>query len=274
MKKWTLILVALALCFGCQERRQSSAPTVNKQPNKKAAVDPAKAPAEKAAVKQKVEAEKFVWPPLREPGKEIVVAPNVMAKNYLVILDGSGSMNEATCAEGSKMLTAQKALDQFVKDLPEDANLGLVYFVDKKKIYAPIPLGTNNRKEFVDAVNQIRGNGRTPLRESIEKARNILDLQGQAQSGLGEYTIVVVTDGEETVDETLAPLDRVVRSIIENTPIALYTIGFCISGNHSLNRSGVTYRDARNPAELASALQGVLAESPEFSVLEFEPTAP
>ncbi|MFA4846410.1 MAG: hypothetical protein WC654_07720, partial [Patescibacteria group bacterium] len=114
---------------------------------------------------------------------------------------------------------------------------------------------------------------RTPLARSIAKAYDIISLQGQAQNGLGTYTIVLVTDGAETVDSAES-LDRTVQFILENTVIELYTIGFCISGNHSLNRNGVVYRDAKNPAELSSALQGVLAESPEFSVIEFEPTAP
>ena len=269
MKNWTLILVAIVLCFGCAKRRESPIPAANEQAKKKAAVEQAKTPEEKAKA---IEDAKFVWPPLLKEGEKVESASNVLAKNYLVVMDSSGSMSDQRCCEGSssKSEAAKAALYEFVKSVPEEANLGLVYF-QRSEIVPALPLGQSNRDQFMKFVNNTRPNGGTPLTEAVAEAYKLVSRQAQMQNGYGEYTIVVVTDG---IADNEPSLDRTVQFILDNTSIAIYTIGFCIGEKHSLNRAGVTYRDANNPAELASALQGVLAESPEFSALEFEPTAP
>lgn len=269
MKNWTLIFVAIVLCFGCAKRRESPIPAANEQAKKRAAVEQAKTPEEKAKAEEDA---KFIWPPLLKGGEQVEPAPNVLAKNYLVVLDSSGTMSDQKCCEGSasKSEAAKAAMYEFVKSVPEEANLGLVYF-QRSEIVSALPLGQGNRDQFMQFVNATVPTGGTPLTEAVAEGYKLITRQAQAQNGYGEYTIVVVTDG---FADNESSLDRTVQFILDNTSIAIYTIGFCIGDKHSLNRAGVTYRDANNPAELAKALQGVLAEAPEFSVLEFEQPAP
>jgi hypothetical protein len=86
--------------------------------------------------------------------------------------------------------------------------------------------------------------------------------QGRRQLGYGEYTIVVVTDG---IANSIPRLQKVVDKLIADTPINIYSIGFCIGQEHSLNQPGRTlYKSADNPEQLQKGLQEVLAESESF----------
>jgi hypothetical protein len=91
--------------------------------------------------------------------------------------------------------------------------------------------------------------------------------QGRRQLGYGEYTIVVVTDG---IANSIPQLQQVVDKIIATTPINIYSIGFCIGKEHSLNQPGRTlYKSADNPEQLDKGLREVLAESESFDEVEF-----
>ena len=73
-----------------------------------------------------------------------------------------------------------------------------------------------------------------------------LTAQAQKQLGYGEYNIIVVTDGQHSAGYNP---DAIVSELIEETPIVIHTIGFCLSNNHTLNRKGHTiYKAANNPA--------------------------
>ena len=91
--------------------------------------------------------------------------------------------------------------------------------------------------------------------------------QARKQLGYGEYTIVVVTDG--IANDTRLLANRV-RRILDVSPINIYTIGFCIGTDHSLNQAGrTTYKAANNPQELRQGLQEVLAEAEHFDITDF-----
>lgn len=96
----------------------------------------------------------------------------------------------------------------------------------------------------------------------------MLEKQAAAQLGYGEYNLVVVTDGDASDG---SDLEKIVDLVAGQTPINLYTVGFCIDDRHVLNQEGRTeYRSALNTEELGTALQAVLAESEEFGdVQEF-----
>jgi hypothetical protein len=212
------------------------------------------------------QSKKEVWPPVWDEKKDgpLAVSENLLAKNYLVVLDSSGSMSEHACGADfgvSKSDVAKKALKTFAGQVPADANLGFFVF-ENSEIQERLALGLNNRANFINVAEATAPNGGTPLYDAVLSGYKALTRQAQKQLGYGEYFLVVVTDGEANPGQEP---DRVVDYIIEKTPITLYTVGFCIGSHHTLNRPGVTYyREASNPQELASALQQVLAESPEF----------
>jgi hypothetical protein len=112
------------------------------------------------------------------------------------------------------------------------------------------------------AVEAVRPDYRTPLGASVHEAAVVLERQAAAQLGYGEYNLVVVTDGAATDG---SDLERIVDLVADQTPINLFTVGFCIDDRHILNQEGRTeYRSALNPEELGTALKAVLAESEDF----------
>ena len=202
-----------------------------------------------------------VWPFASQESSDRAVAENLTARNFLLIFDGSGSMRESECAGSSqKINVAKKAVKAWSRSVPVDANLGLYAFHNQGKL--TLPLATSNREAFMKAIDQIEAGGNTPLTQAMLYAYKTFTEQGQRQLGYGEYTIVVVTDG---IANSVDDLQRVVDMILAKTPIMIYSIGFCIGENHSLNQPGRTlYRSADNPQQLQEGLQDVLAESEFF----------
>lgn len=207
------------------------------------------------------------WPPAG-PGAPAALAAELTTRNFYVVLDASGSMNERACqGGGSKIEQARAALQAFVKAVPRNANLGLMVF-DQTGISERVALGGDNRDEFMRRVLAIHPSGGTPLRGAVEIGRRQLEAQARRQLGYGEYNLVIVTDGEASKGHD--PRDAV-DALIAQTPIVLHTVGFCIDARHSLNQAGRTiYKQANDTAELQRGLESVLAESPSFTVQRFK----
>ena len=206
------------------------------------------------------------WPPISREGVE--VSKDLLAKNYYVVVDGSGSMKDQACSGNqSKLEIAKSAVAAFAQSVPADANLGLQVF-DISGVQERLPLGTGNRERFIQLVNSVRATGSTPLRESVRQAYARLLDQGMKQLGYGEYHLVIVTDGEADRGQDPGP---VVNPMLGESPIVMHTIGFCIGGNHSLNQSGRTlYQAADDANQLRKGLADVLAEAPQFKLSKFK----
>ncbi len=211
--------------------------------------------------------ETYVWPPVGNE-QDVEIASDLTAKNYYVVLDCSGSMAEKGCSKGRpKLEAAKKSLAQFVELVPADANLGLLVF-QKDRIKELVPLGKDNRSQFVNAVNSTSSGGGTPLHSAIKEGYRRVEKQGRQQLGYGEYALVIVTDGAANAGQDPT---TIVQWILEKSPIQIHTIGFCIGTNHSLNMPGRTiYKAADNPTQLSEGLQEVLAEADNFDVSEFD----
>jgi uncharacterized protein with von Willebrand factor type A (vWA) domain len=205
------------------------------------------------------------WPPMDERAAQ--VAGNVMAKNYYLVIDGSGSMADEGCSNGKeKLVVAKQALNTFVDKLPSDTNVGVFAF-DNRGIGERLALGKHSSSEIIQAINSIQAGGGTPLSSGIDAGTEVLTRQAKTQLGYGEYHMVVVTDGEAS--SNYAP-DRAVKNLLAASPIVLHTIGFCINDHHSLNQPGYTiYKAANNPGDLLAGLESVLAEAPDFQVADF-----
>ncbi len=207
-----------------------------------------------------------VWPFDGDDEQEITLTKNLTAKNYILVFDGSGSMRETGCSAGrQKIAVAREAVMEWSKSVPKDANLGLIAFTNNKWIILPLTAGHTDK--FMSTVKSIVAGGGTPLSNAFGKAYKAFTHQGKRQLGYGEYTIVVVTDG---IANDAGKLTRYVNYILNKTPINIYSIGFCIGKNHTLNQPGKTiYKAADNPAQLRQGLKQVLAESDVFDDAEF-----
>jgi Ca-activated chloride channel homolog len=211
------------------------------------------------------------WPPLADQPAAAALTENVTASNYYVVLDGSGSMLRSECSGGAtKIEAAIESLQSFVRQVPADANLGLVVF-DENGTTERVPLGNGNRDAFLAALGQARAGGGTPLRSSMTLAYDKLIEQGRKQLGYGDYHLVVVTDGVPDPDSEDPA--SIVRTMTALSPVVLHTIGFCIGDNHVLNQPGRSYYVAADsPEQLTQGLDAVLAEAPSFDVVAFGKT--
>jgi hypothetical protein len=166
----------------------------------------------------------------------------------------------------SKMRAAFQALADFAQSVPEDANFGLSVFTDGRSREL-MPLSRGNRERVAGLQQQIKPSGSTPLMSSIAEAYERLTQQGRRQLGYGEYHLVVITDGQATAGQEP---DKLIGKILSESPVMLHTIGFCIGPQHALNRPGQSYYlAADNPRALRRGLDDVLAEAPDFDVIQF-----
>ena len=211
-------------------------------------------------------ATRYDWPVTNQ---SMELASNLLAQNYYLVFDGSGSMSASNCAASQqKINVAKSAVKKFVSNIPATANIGL-YMFDHNGARERVALG-QNRNELLQSVNSSRANGGTPLRSAAEAGYKALTQQAQKQLGYGEYHLVIITDGEAGQNEDPAPI---VRQILRESPVQIHTIGFCIGEGHSLNIPGQTYyAAASNPAELDAGLAQVLAEADDYTLVDYNGT--
>jgi len=212
-------------------------------------------------------AQKRTWPAPVDESKQPPVAADLASRNYYIIFDGSGSMERDGCSNGrSKIDVAKESLEKFAANVPETANLGLAVF-DARGVAEEVPLGRENRSDFIAKVKAVFPGGATPLKSAMALGSEKLEEQARRQLAYGEYNLVVVTDGEASAGEDPR---SIVADLLLNSPVVVHTIGFCISGDHSLNQPGKTvYKAANEPEQLTKGLEEVLAESETFDVATF-----
>lgn len=205
------------------------------------------------------------WP--GEPDGLIVLADDNSTRNFYVVFDGSGSMNEEQCGDGQTRIDAAKSsVKKFFNAIPADSNVGLFVF-DNNGSREVSPLKPVNVSSLTKIIDHVQAGDGTPLGYSLSVAYKSLLEQGQKQQGYGEYNIVVVTDGAAGDQKTM---EHNLRYITSTSPVSVHTIGFCLGNNHALNQKGVVnYRSATNSAELVSGLQSVLAEAESFDTSSF-----
>ncbi len=208
------------------------------------------------------------WPPINLENS-LAVEPNALsASAYYIVLDGSGSMNKKDCSgDETKMQLAKRSLIAFANALDHNANVGLAVF-DARGLSERVPMSGYNKDVFEAAVMSVEAKGGTPLFNSIQLAYQQLRRQGEKQSGYGEYHLVIVTDGKASKKQNPSIM---VDKILQESPVVLHTIGFCIQGDHSLNQPGRTrYVRADDADGLNRGLESILAESPDYQVSSFE----
>jgi hypothetical protein len=207
------------------------------------------------------------WPDLAN--SSVTDQQDKLAKNYYVILDDSGSMKSDYCASGheTRLAAAIEALAAFSEGLPPEANFGVMSF-DRGNFTEHVPLGRRGRDNLRNLNYQMVPEGGTPLLTAITRGYRVLQEQAVAQLGYGEYHLVVITDG--AASDNQHP-DAIVRRILQESPVDIHTIGFCIGSDHVLNQPRyLSYQSADNVEALSQGLRNVLAEAPAFDVSRFD----
>ncbi|QKS72473.1 VWA domain-containing protein [Paenalkalicoccus suaedae] len=166
------------------------------------------------------------------PNEDGELGPELAELNVEILLDASGSMQEEL--DGTdKMSIAQDAIDGFVSELPEEANVAL-------RVYGHIgedpelSCGTIDRvydlqpyeaDAFADALGSVEANGWTPLAHAIETTSE--DYRNAAEDATN--MIVVVSDGMDTCGgDPVAAIEEL--SELNVTPI-ISIIGFDVPAN-------------------------------------------
>lgn len=109
----------------------------------------------------------------------------------MVVVDGSGSMNEPYLGANSRIDQARRSIANMINGLPPGIDVGLVDFRGCDNVRRDRFYGDSERGQLIGEVNGLSPWGGTPLARSIERAGNIV-------SGDVEAVIVVVSDGEDT----------------------------------------------------------------------------
>jgi Ca-activated chloride channel family protein len=204
------------------------------------------------------------------PRQTTPVGEASLTRNFYFIFDGSGSMSEPLTKQckgdkrfASRLEGAKWAVEQFLPLVPRDVNLGLWVF-DANGNSERVSLRPDSRGPFLVEVKKIRAGGKTPLTESIEQGVDRLVRQRDKQFGYGEFRLIVVTDGEATG----RPLPQAVAYARERR-VPMYTIGLCLSTDHELRKSSVSYRPADSIEALKLGLEETLAETNMFDPQTF-----
>jgi len=183
------------------------------------------------------------------------------ASNYYFIFDMSGSMDE-NCSGKKKIDGAKEAVTRFMKNVPDDVNIGLMLIGTKTgDDYAEaLPIGPGNKQEFLNIISNLQPRGGTPLGEAIQMSVDKVVEQYKKQLGYGTYRIIIITDGVQTGIRLKEPC----YYLAQHGFIGLYSIGLCMKSSHTLKNYSLSYRDANNYEELEQALVEATAESDVF----------
>ncbi len=196
------------------------------------------------------------------PDGEDEVTTKQKKVNALVLLDASGSMKEAL--EGkTKMDLAKAAIEGFVEQIPEEANVSLISYghvgteanSDQAKSCAAVetvyPLAAYQKENFTNSLRSFEASGWTPLAGAIQKAGEIL----QAYPSEEYYNqVYIVSDGVETCNGDPVAAAKELQN--QNIKAKVNIIGFNVDneGQQQLKQvadsGGGEYVTVDNPAEL------------------------
>jgi len=187
--------------------------------------------------------------------------------NFYFAFDMSGSMDEK-CFGKRKIDGAKEAVTRFMRNVPDDVNIGLMLFGTRSGDgYAEsLPIGSGNKDEFLKIIESLQPSGETPLGEALLASIDKITEQYKKQLGYGTYRIIIITDGEETGIDLKQPCNY----LAQHGFIGLYSIGLCMERSHTLKKYSLSYRDANNYEELEQALVEATAESDVFDATLFD----
>lgn len=133
-----------------------------------------------------------VQPPKR------VTANQIPAREYIFILDVSGSMN------GYPLDITKKLMDNLFNRLSPKDHFNVMHFAGSSKVMSPksLPANAKNIQNALDHVNQHRGGGGTNLLPALHRALALPEKKGMSR------TVVIATDGYVTVEKEAFELIR------------------------------------------------------------------
>lgn len=191
--------------------------------------------------------------------------------NIMFIIDASGSMKEKIDGE-TRMSVAKEVMNRTLKDLPKDANLGLLAYGHRKAkdctdIELIAPLGSETADTVGKTIQGFNAKGETPIAESMTKAaKSFKAFKGQQNS------IILVTDGlEECKGDPCAAAKELKDAGLD---IKVNIVGFTLGDEDAKKLKCVTettggqYYSAANASDLTKAMQEVQKQAQETVIVD------
>ncbi|WP_169713826.1 vWA domain-containing protein [Paludifilum halophilum] len=187
--------------------------------------------------------------------------------NVAIVLDASGSM-AGKVDGGMKMDLAKEAVQNFVSELPEGAQVSLRVYGHKgsnsekdkevscKSNEVVYPMGDYAPASFKKALNRFQPTGWTPLTDAIEEAHNDLN---KTKQGNVRNVVYVVSDGEETCGGDPVQAGKELHE--SNIQPVVNIVGFDVDdkGQQQLlevaEAADGTYKDVYSESDLQSYLE-------------------
>lgn len=179
----------------------------------------------------------------------------------MLVLDSSGSMKEPAGGGQTKIGAARSALTRVVRDLPDDAQVGLRVFgakvfsrtdsgacTDTQQVVAP---STGNRSQLLSAVRAYQPYGETPIPAALQAAAKDL-------GSSGTRSIVLVSDGESTCSPD--PCTVAAQISRQGVDLQINVVGLSVSARARRQLQCIadagngTYVDARSADQIRSGL--------------------
>jgi hypothetical protein len=196
------------------------------------------------------------------------------ARNLAIVLDVSGSMNQKL-GDGTRWMTALAMLEDVVKELPDDVNVGLRVYGHRHPSKAAetcrdtqlvVPITKLDRTRILKAASNLRPRGETPLIHSSLQAVNDL-------KAVGGGSVILITDGEESCGGN--PETAAVEIKNSGADVTLNIVGFTLTGEKveaelgTLAAStGGRYFGAQDGAQLARAVKLAALHRLPYDILD------
>ena len=181
-------------------------------------------------------------------------------QHVVVVLDDSGSMDDpmqTPAGRVRRMEVAKRSLIEVLQQLPQETDVG-VLALNSQQQGSPwiVPLGSRDKRLWVENISRLRAKGGTPLGASMRTAADAL-IEQRNRNVYGTYRLLVVTDGEANDPELVEQyLPQILARGLE-----LNVIGVDMAGTHSLASRAHSYRAADDDVALTQAITEVLAET-------------
>src|SRR5690554_4968268 len=182
-------------------------------------------------------------------------------ERMMIILDGSGSMWGQIDGQ-PKLKIAQQALREMVGNAPDSVEMGLMAYGHREKgdcsdIEMLVATGPKNKDAIIQAAENMRFLGKTPLSEAVRQAAQSLSYTEE------KATVVLITDGEETCQADPCALGTELSQY--GIDFTAHVVGFGLTRQQGdqvaclAHNTGGQYFAANNVADLQDAMQSTLA---------------
>ena len=192
-------------------------------------------------------------------------------RRLVIAIDASGSMG-AKSGGSTKMASAREAAANFLADVPEDVQVGLIAFghrgdndaAGKDASCAGVeivyPLAEPNRDGIARALEGVEPVGWTPLASAIERAAGQMKNSDRA----GEQVVWVVSDGKETCGGDPVAAARDANS--GPLKLTINIVGFDLSGEDRAQLKEVASAGGGEFLELSGGSSGDVVSAFEKSM--------